>query len=318
MDNAQAKIPGSNFSKANSTNLKNHSEDKNELLQAYIKDSKQYPILTQKEILKAFKRYQEEGCQEAKNLIIVSNLRLAVKIAWGFYHRGGRLSLVDLIQEGNIGLIRAVDKYEVERNVKFSYYASFWIKSYIFRYISDNWRLVNIKKSQDKRKLFRKLNSEKNRLIGLGLDSSAEKIAKNLDVGIEDVLDMEEFLTNKELSLDNPLVEGSEASWIEFFASDIDTEEIILKKDLEKRSLVIIDHFRKEKLSERELFVFNNRICCEEESTLQKIGDQLNLTREMIRQIEKKIYRKLREFKEEEEIKSRTKSESCKLEVIFN
>ena len=276
-----------------------HQSHKNDLLRTYINDSMRHPLLTQEETREAFRRYHEQGDKKARELLIVSNLRLVVKIAFRYYYGQNQFSAIDLVQEGNLGLMHAVNKYELERGVKFSYYASFWIKAYISKYIIDNWRLVRIGTTQMRRKLFTQLDIEKKRLFRLGLNPDAEVIAENLGVEVEDILDMEKILSNRDFSLDSPVNEYNDSSWVELMPSKMDTEKAVFKSDLEKKGLAILDRFR-ETLSERELNIFNSRICCEEKRTLQDIGDELNLSRERVRQIENKIYEKLYKLKKRE------------------
>ncbi len=277
----------------------NSRGSKNDLLQAYLRDVESHPILSQEEILEAFRNYREEGDEKAKESIIQSTLRLVVRMAIDCYRGKGHLSLMDLIQSGNEGLIQAVKKYDTERKVKFSYYASFWIKSYIFKHISDNWRLVKVKKDQDKRSLFYKIGPEKNRLIKLGIEPSAEIIAENLGVDVEKVREMEEILVS-ELSLDVPISRNSDSSWIEFLASDLDIEEVVLNNDLREKGVAMLDRFR-ETLSEREITIFDYRICCDERLTLRELGEKLRLSREMIRKLEEGIYKKLYRLRKEED-----------------
>lgn len=268
-------------------------------LQAYLKNVKRHPLLTKEEELEAFKKYRNFGDQEAKNLLIVSNLRLVLKIALA-YGRRSRFPAIDLIQEGNLGLIRAVEKYDPYREAKFSYYASFWIKAFILKYIMDNWNLVKLITTEKKRKLFSQLNKEKRKLAKLGVDPDNEQLAENLEVEAEDVLDMQNFASG-EVSLDQPLSseEGSSPR-IDFMSSKIDIEKIVSDNDLKNKGRALFERFR-EILPKRERIIFDNRICCEEATTLQELGDKLGLSRERTRQIEKELYNKLYKFKKEEE-----------------
>lgn len=270
----------------------------NDLLQTYFKDIRSYPLLSREEEIKTFKRYKEFGDEEAKKLLVVSNLRLVIKIAIGFHkYNQFRFPLVDFIQEGNMGLIRAVDKYDLGKEVKFSYYASFWIKAYIMNYIKNNWSMVRFVTNVNKRKLFNRLEKEKMRLATLGIDPDSEIIAENLDVKVRDVLDMEAALSGNDISLDQPLLENGNTPRLDLTPSSIDTEKMVSDNDMEEKGRAILEAFRK-KLSPRELTIFNKRIYCEEASTLEVLGEELALSRERVRQIEKQIYEELEIFSE--------------------
>lgn len=265
-------------------------------LQSYLAEVKKHPLLSREEQLEAIRKYQEWGDQEAKNLIIVSNLRLVIKIAFQYHNSTIYFSQIDLIQEGNKGLIRATEKYNPEKNVKFSYYAAFWIKAYILKYITDNWSIVKFVTSEPKRKLFSQLKKEKDRLKNLGVDPNAETIAENLKVKQKDIQEVESLLENGDLSLDSPLKEDGTSRHVDFLSSETNIEELIFKTELKEKGEAIIDEFRKT-LSAREKAIFDQRIYCQEPLTLDKIGGQFGISRERVRQMEKDIKKKLHKFK---------------------
>ena len=278
---------------------KKHWETITNPLQAYLKDTKQYPLLTQEKEKEIFQRYQEFRNPKDKELLIVSNLRLVVKIAFKYYKFFSSVPN-DLIQEGNIGLMRAVEKYDLGKKVKFSYYAAFWIKAYILNYIINNWSLVKFVTTEPRRKLFTKLNGEKDRLRKLGIDPDAKTIAENLDVETKDVRDMEKFLNGGDLSLDAPLKDEGDSSWVEFESDNTDVEKMVSDKDILEKGRELLKRFR-QTLNERELIIFDNRMCCETALTLQEVGDKLGISRERVRQIEKNIRKKLFDFKRKED-----------------
>lgn len=275
-------------------------ETQNDPLQIYLKESKRHPLLTKIEQKTAFERYKNFGDEETKKLLIVSNLRLVIKIALQ-YHGYTYFSLVDLVQEGNMGLIRAIKRYDPDKNAKFSYYAAYWIKAYIMNYIMKNWSIVKFVTTEKRRKLFDKLRKEKRRLVKEDVDPDTETIAQNLDIEVKEVLEMEKILTTGgDLSLDDFLLKDGGTRQIDFMPSDIDTEKIVFDNDLKKRGRALFKRFR-ETLSERELIIFDNRLYCEKALTLKEIGHKIGVSRERIRQMEKGIYKKLHKFKKEEE-----------------
>jgi len=231
--------------------------------------------------------------------MVTSNLRLVVKIALEF-QRMWMQNLLDLIQEGNIGLMQAVRKFDPYRNVKFSYYASFWIKAYILKFIMDNWRLVKIGTTQGQRKLFFKLKKEKQNLIDQGFDPKPKLLSERLGVTEKEIVDMDQRLDGWDVSLDAPLTDDSDSEKIEFISYDSESaEEKMAKKEMDNLIHSKIEIFRK-RMSKRENEIFDLRIFSDDPATLQEIGDRYGISRERVRQVEKNIITKMREFVKEE------------------
>jgi len=264
-------------------------------LQKYLQEISRYKLLTREEERELAIRVREDGDKEAAYILATSNLRLVVKIALEF-QRIWMQNLLDLIQEGNIGLMQAVRKFDPYKNVKFSYYSSFWIKAYILKFIMDNWRLVKIGTTQGQRKLFFKLKKEKQRLIDEGFDPKPKLLSQTLGVSEREIVDMEQRLNGWDVSLDAPLKDDSDTERIEFLSTeDESTEEKVAKKEIEELLRNKIELFKK-KMNKRELEIFNVRIFSDDPATLQEIGDRYGISRERVRQIEKSLIKKLREF----------------------
>jgi RNA polymerase sigma-32 factor len=264
-------------------------------LQRYLAEISKYKLLTREQEIELGKRVQEEGDTEAAYVLITANLRLVVKIALEF-QRVWMQNLLDLIQEGNIGLMQAVKKFDPYKNVKFSYYASFWIKAYILKFIMDNWRLVKIGTTQGQRKLFFKLKKEKQKLIDQGFDPKPKLLSERLGVSEREIVDMDQRLDGWDVSLDAPLKDDSDAGRIEFLSSEVEsTEDQVAKKEIETLLHNKIDEFKKT-MTERELEIFEKRIFADSPATLQDIGDRYGISRERVRQVEKNIIKKLRVF----------------------
>jgi RNA polymerase sigma-32 factor len=262
-------------------------------LQRYLHEVGQYELLSREQEKELAIRVREHGDPEAAYRMVTSNLRLVVKIALEF-QRVWMQNLLDLIQEGNIGLMQAVQKFDPYKGVKFSYYASFWIKAYILKFIMDNWRLVKIGTTQAQRKLFFRLNKEKQRLVSGGFDPKPKLLSERLGVSEQEITDMNQRLDKWEVSLDAPIKEGSENERIEFIATAAPSAETqVAKKEMEAIIREKVDTF-KEDLGERELYILENRIFSDTPATLQEIGEHYGITRERVRQIENSMIKKMK------------------------
>jgi len=257
----------------------------------YMREVGKYKLLTREEELKLAVEYYETQDLEAAQKLVTANLRLVIKIANGYVRSGIRI--LDLIQEGNIGLMKAVKDFNPYKGV---HYASWWIKAYIQNYLLKNWSLVKIGTTQAQRKLFYKLDQERRHLEALGITPGTKLLATNLGVKEHEVLEMGQRLSGKDVSLDVPVGESGTSSLIDFYATDA-TPVVELLEQEEMRRVVLdnLDEF-KTTLNEKELQIFDRRIFTEEPVTLQEIGDQYGITRERVRQVEKKILDKLRQF----------------------
>jgi len=209
-------------------------------------------------------------------------------------------NLMDLIQEGNIGLMQAVKKFDPYRGYKLSYYASFWIKAYIIKFIMDNWKLVKIGTTQAQRKLFFNLRKEKERLLSMGFEPAPKLLAERLDVKESEVIEMDQRLGSWEVSLDAPIKEDSDSDHQSFIPSDeIAADEQLA--DFERKEILTqkLASFRTT-LPEKERFIFDNRLMAEDPLTLQEIGDLYGISRERVRQIQVRITKKIKTYLQEE------------------
>jgi len=264
-------------------------------LQRYLSEISHYKLITREREKELGLKIQEENDSEAAYELVTSNLRLVVKIALEF-QRMWMQNLLDLIQEGNIGLMQAVKKFDPYKNVKFSYYASFWIKAYILKFIMDNWRLVKIGTTQGQRKLFFKLKKEKQHLIDQGFDPKPKLLSEKLGVSEREVIDMDQRLDGWDVSLDTPIKEDSDTDRMDFVSSESESaEDQMAKKEIETLLHSKIDDFKKT-MSSRELEIFELRVFSDSPATLQEIGDKYNISRERVRQIEKNIIKKIKEY----------------------
>jgi len=172
-------------------------------LKKYLAEVSKYPVLSREEEIEIATKVYKYKDKEAAQKLVISNLKLVVKIALEYYNT--YLNILDLIQEGNVGLLHAVKKYNPYKGTKFSTYASFWIRAYILKHIMDSWSLVKIGTTQSQRKLFYKLNKEKQRLEAIGIFPAPRLLASNLDVKEQEVEDMEKRLSYTDISLETPI-----------------------------------------------------------------------------------------------------------------
>jgi len=265
----------------------------------YLDEIKRYPLLSREEEREVAIRYREKHDTEAGYQLITANLRLVVKIAMDF-QRYWMQNLMDLIQEGNVGLMQAVKKFDPYRGYKFSYYASFWIKAYIIKFIMDNWKLVKIGTTQAQRKLFFNLRKEKERLEAQGIEASPKLLSHRLDVKESEIIEMDQRLNSWEISLDSPLREDSEDTHKSFLPSD----DLPVDDQLADQEAKAILHDKlmrfREQLKGKEAVIFDKRLLTDEPMTLQEIGDQFGISRERVRQLESRLKKNLKAYLEEE------------------
>lgn len=266
-----------------------------DLLRRYLQEIARHPMLTLEEEKRLTRLYRETGDQEAKQKLITSNLRLVVKIASRFQNRASK-NLADLIQEGNLGLVRAVALYDPSRGVKFSYYASYWIKAYIYKFILDNWKLVRIGSTEAQRKLFFNLIKEKQKLRALGCPTDTDILARRLQVKESDVVDMEQCLESSDLSLQAPIDSSSDEIHLSFLAADRPSVEERLAEKQDKQ--MVRENLKKfrQQLEPRERDILDLRLLAEKPLTLQELGQFHHVSRERIRQLEKRLIKRLRKF----------------------
>ena len=268
-------------------------------LQAYLLEIKQFRLLTREEEKELGTRVIEQNDERAAHRLITSNLRLVVKIAMDF-HRYWTKNLLDLIQEGNLGLLQAVRKFDPYRGIKFSYYASFWIKAYMLKFIMDNWKLVKIGTTQSQRKLFFNLAKERDKLIAQGFTPEPRLLAERLDVREEEVVEMSQRLGGWEISLSSPVGDDSRESYGALLPDPgKGVDEQLSEYESRKLFSSKIKEFRKT-LSGKEADIFDNRIIAEKPLTLRELGDKYHISRERVRQIQEKIIKNIKKWLKEE------------------
>jgi len=262
-------------------------------LTLYMAEIRRFPLLSAEEERRFALKFYEVKDLEAAHALITSNLRFVVKVASEYRHYG--LKLLDLIQEGNIGLMMAVKKFNPHRGVRLISYAIWWIRAYIQNYIISAWSLVKIGTTQVQRKLFYKLSETKNALRNLiGKDEDAGAAAKMLKVSEQDVEEMETRLRG-EISLNDDIAEVDRLTVLETIADDRKNQEELLGEYEEELGLKQRVAQAVAELNEKERFIVDNRLTSDDPLTLQDIADHFSISRERVRQIEERMLAKMRQ-----------------------
>jgi RNA polymerase sigma-32 factor len=266
--------------------------EKSTALALYIHRINRFPLLTKEEEYDLAIRWREYNDIEAAHKLVVSNLRFVVKIAYEYADYG--LKIMDLIQEGNIGLMQAVKKFEPKKGYRLISYGVWWIRAYIQNFIIKSWSLVKIGTTQAQKKLFYKMGQVKKKLgIDTVTDEDVSAIAKTLHVKDQEVRDMSGRLSGRDLSLNATVGDDSETTYIDFVSQGpsqettmIDEQETArLKTDIKKALTV---------LNEKESYIIRHRIMASKPKTLADIADTFNISRERVRQIEEGALKKLK------------------------
>lgn len=263
-------------------------------LQQYLAEVRRHPYLTKEEELRLFEEYRTHGSREAAVKLIMANLRVSVAIAAEYLHTGA--DHMDLIQEGNVGLMQAIKKFDPSKNVRFYAYAAWWSRAYILRYLLNTYRLVKIGTTQDQRKLFYNLKKEKAKLEREGFAPDTKLLADRLNVRERDIIEMDQRLGNWELSLDQPIGEDQEGSLLDILPSQqMPADEELAQEQLQTLFRTKLAEFIKT-LDERDEDILRNRILSETPLTLDDLGAKYSITKERTRQLEARIIKRLRDF----------------------
>jgi RNA polymerase sigma-32 factor len=262
-------------------------------LQSYLIQINRFPLLSQEEEFELAVRYRKYNDIEAAHKLITSNLKFVVKVAFEYKSYGAKLA--DLIQEGNIGLMMAVKKFDPHKGYRFISYAIWWIRAYIQNFIIKTWSLVKIGTTQAQKKLFYKIGKVRKALES---DRENEKryelLANDLDVAKEDIIEMEQRMSSRDLSLDAPFDEDHELTHLDLLQEGSPNQEEALAQQQEKKIRERDVQNALKRLNEKEVYVIKNRIMSDTPLTLREIGTHLKLSRERVRQIESEALKKLK------------------------
>jgi RNA polymerase sigma-32 factor len=262
-------------------------------LESYLVQINQFPLLKQEEEYQLAVKYREHNDVESAHKLITSNLRFVVKLAFEYKSYG--VKLLDLIQEGNIGLMMAVKKFNPYKGYRFISYAVWWIRAYIQNFIIKTWSLVKIGTTQAQKKLFYKIGKVRKVLESEGaMDKKVEMLAKDLDVAKEDIIEMEQRMSSRDLSLDNPFDDDHELTHLNLLQENTANQEEALAQEQEKKVVEREVSSAMKNLNDKEKYVIKNRVMADTPLTLQEIGSHLKLSRERVRQIESEALKKLK------------------------
>ncbi len=264
----------------------------------YMREVQRHPLLSAEETRELAERFVTTQDPKAAARLVTSNLRLVVKIAYEY--RRAYKNMMDLVQEGNIGLMQAVKRYDPYRGVKLSSYAAWWIRAYILRFILNNWRLVKLGTTQAQRKLFFNLKKKRDELVARGIDPSYAEIAKQLNVPESDVAEMDVRLSSNERSLDAPVgdADGRSTTKIDTMPSYEESPDMqVAGEELQTLLREKLTTFRLTLAGrDKELAIFDERLVAEDPLTLQELGDRFGVSRERVRQLEHRVTTRLREY----------------------
>ncbi|MDC4204942.1 MAG: RNA polymerase factor sigma-32 [Candidatus Manganitrophus sp.] len=267
-------------------------------LQRYLAEIRQYPFLSREEEKRLAVKFKEEGDLQAVTELILSHLRLAASIAMEY--KNLPFNSMDLIQEGNIGLMQAIKKFDPYKDIRVSTYASWWIRAYILKFILHNWRLVKIGTTEAQRKLFFRLSKERERLEKMGYEAGPKLLADRLDVKEQEVVEMQQRLGGWESSLDEPAGPESDETLANLLPSDQEAVDDRLAKDeLQELFQEKLKEFSKT-LKPRELEILNERILSENPKTLEVFGKKYKISKERVRQLEENLIKNLKKFMKQE------------------
>jgi RNA polymerase sigma-32 factor len=261
----------------------------------YLAEIRKYPALDREEEQALARRYRETGDREALFRLVTANLRMVVRVALSF--RRAARNLLDLIQEGTLGLLHAVERFDPDLGVRLPTYAAWWVRAYMVKFLLDNVRLVRVGTTNARRKLLHNLRKEKQRLEELGYEVGPRLLAAQFQVSEEDVLDVQRALDSRDVSLDEPLPGDSGRTQEDILPdrSRPGAEEIVARGELQDRAREALEEFRRE-LSERDRTLLDLRILSDEPLTLQALGDRFGTTREAVRQAEARLMKRLTAF----------------------
>ncbi len=276
---------------------------KSSLLNQYLAEVRRYPILSPEEEHELAVRYNEEGDEEAGKQLIKSNLRLVVKMAFKFHSQWA--NVLDLIQQGNMGLMQALGKYDPynETKTRFSTYAAYWVRSCIYNYIKDNYRIVRLGSTRHGRRLFDNLRKERERLVQQGITPTTKALSDSMDIPEEEIVVFSQHFNQPALGFDNPIgmADDNARSLSETISGWDDTpDEYAANEEISSKISQKLQEFYETLAKTRDQDIWNRRLIADSPVSLQELGDEYGISKERVRQLEGRIKKNLKAFLEEE------------------
>ncbi len=268
-----------------------------DLLSRYMAEIRKYPLLDAEEEQKLTRAYKETKDPEIGYRLVTANLRLVVKIA--FEYRRSWTNVLDLIQEGNIGLAQALEKFDPLRGIRFTSYAQYWIRAYILQYIMNNISLVRIGSTRSGRKLFYQLQKERKKLLAQGINPAPKLLAERLDVPEEEVEWVSARMSNRDISLDAPVGSDSDGRSVsEIITGDevTDPEAEVGTKEAAEKLRLALEAFGDTLTDKRDKTIWTKRLLSQDPVSLAELGQEFGVSKERIRQLEERLKNRARAF----------------------
>jgi RNA polymerase sigma-32 factor len=260
----------------------------------YMAELRKYPPLSREEEAELARQYRTTGDREALFRLVTSNLMHVVRVALSF--RRAARNLLDLIQEGNLGLLQAIERFDPDMGTRLPTYAGWWIRAYMVKFLLDNVRLVRVGTTNARRKLLRNLRKEKARLEERGFEVGTKLLAEHFGVSEVDVREVEAAISSRDVFLDAPVGEHDGRHHADYLpAGSPSAEDEVSRQELQSKAQAALDRFRVD-LSERDLALLDQRILNDDPLTLRELGSRFGITREAVRQAEARLMKRLREF----------------------
>lgn len=265
-------------------------------LSQYLREISQYPLLEREQETELALRYRDTGDLDAARKLVLSNLRFVVKVAMGYRKYG--LPVMELVQEGNLGLMEAVRKFDPTKGYRLITYAVWWIRAYIQKHILDMWSIVRRGTTRAQRKLFYNLRKTANEMQQqAGRDMSADELAEALDVDTADVQAMQQMMSGADVSLDAQMSVGDDdegVTYMDFLADSSDSQETIVIAEEERGAVAAVIESLHETLSERDRAILDRRLLADPPATLEELSRDYGISRERVRQLEDTLKKKIR------------------------
>jgi RNA polymerase sigma-32 factor len=274
---------------------------KDDILASYLSEVRRYPLLTPEQEREAAVLYVQTGDKEAAKLLITSNLRLVIKIAFQ-YHRQWA-NVLDLIQEGNVGLVEALSRYDPYREIRFSSYAQYWIRAMILRFLLDNFRLVRLGSTRAGRKLFFQLQKERDRLLSEGIDPTEARLSERLGVSVKEIQAVDQHMRAPALSLHSPAGEEDDGRTLAEVVPEAvpqNPETNAARSELSDLVRGRLDAFAATLTDDRERVIWARRLLAPEPESLSTLGEEFGVSKERVRQVEARLKRRLKQYLEAE------------------